>query len=75
MTLAEWIDMGIRNKWISPPVCGMHESVPHTQEEYDELDEGYDPCFTIIRLFADEEEFDSARKASPQTWGVSDMVL
>lgn len=68
MTFEEWIRTGIANKWISPPVCGMHEGVPVTAEEEYELDEGNDPCHTVVRVFYDPDDYDEAVANNPLVW-------
>jgi hypothetical protein len=38
----------------------MHDGVPTTEDEENEMEEGGDPCLHVIRVFSTEEEFDSA---------------
>lgn len=53
MTFDEWLSLGVENGWCSEPVCCMHDAVPSTDEESAELDEGYDPCLTVVRIWGD----------------------
>lgn len=68
MTFEEWLQHGIQNKWCSPPTCGMHDGGFFTIAEELELDEGYDPCYTVVRLFSDADEFQSASENNPITF-------
>lgn len=68
MTFEEWLTHGIMNKWCSPPVCGTHDVAPMTPEEEADFDMGLDPCFTIVRLFADAEECDEAKSNNELAW-------
>jgi hypothetical protein len=51
MTYDEWISIGINNNWCGPAVCYMHDGLPTTPYEDEQLDEGYDPCIHIIRMY------------------------
>lgn len=68
MTFQEWLTFGITNKWCSPPVCGMHDGIPFTPEEEDDFDMGFDPCYTTIRLFGDDAEYDAAKSHNELVW-------
>lgn len=54
MNQHEWIKYGIDNGWCSPPVCYMHDGLPTTPDEDAELDDGFDPCVHIIRMYEDK---------------------
>lgn len=51
MDFDEWLVFGVDKGWVSLPVCAMHDGLPTTAEEESELDEGYDPCMTALRLW------------------------
>lgn len=68
MTFQEWLVMGINNKWCSPPVCGMHDGPPITPEEEDDFDMGFDPCYTVVRIFSTDEEHDHAKQHNELAW-------
>lgn len=46
----EWLHTGLVNGYVTPPMCYTHEGLPTLPEEDAELDAGYDPCLTILRL-------------------------
>jgi hypothetical protein len=54
MTFDEWLTHGIVEGWVSVPVCAMHDGLPTTPEEEGELDEGFDPCLSALRLWGPE---------------------
>ncbi len=47
----EWLAVGIRAGWVSEPCCSMHDGVPMAPVEEFEVDEGYDPCLPVVRLW------------------------
>lgn len=47
----EWLNRGIDAGWIAPPTCWTHDSPEITKQEEAEMDEGFDPCIPIIRLW------------------------
>ena len=49
--MARWLKKGIKNGWITEPVCYTHEGPELTEEEQAEFDEGYDPCLPVVRLW------------------------
>jgi hypothetical protein len=60
MDFDTWLAYGVDHKWAMYPVCYMHDGVPTTEDEENEMEEGGDPCMHVIRVFSTEEEFDSA---------------
>jgi hypothetical protein len=40
----------------------MHDGIPTTDEEENEMEDGADPCMHVIRVFSTPEEFDEALK-------------
>lgn len=48
----EWIAYGVQQGWISEPVCYHHDTLPTTDIEAEEMDEGDDPCINIIRIWS-----------------------
>jgi hypothetical protein len=46
----EWLDLGIRKKWCSEMVCDTHQGVPRSDNEWQEWDDGSDPCAFVVRL-------------------------
>ena len=37
--------------WVSPLACATHDGVPHTEEEEEEWEEGFDPCAPVFRIW------------------------
>ena len=46
----DWLQYGIDMDWITPAVCGMHDTPEFDPERIEELEEGGDPCYTIVRI-------------------------
>lgn len=46
-----WLNFGMNRKWISAPTCSTHEWLDMTTEEWEEFDEGGDPCITVVRIW------------------------
>ena len=55
MNFEKWLQYGYKNKWCGPSVCKIHEGLPTTIFENEELFKGNDPCIHIIRLYDDED--------------------
>lgn len=56
--ISEWYQIGVMNKWITPPICVTHDD-PLTDEELEDiLLEGNDPCIPVLRLLKDIPWFD-----------------
>ena len=62
MDFDEWLAIGIDSKWCLYPTCYMHDGIPTSDAEEQEMEEGGDPCMHVIRLFTSEEreEYDQA---------------
>lgn len=58
MNYWEWLNLGIENEWISMPVCDTHDGLPMSEAEYDQFDEGFDPCIPVVRLWGHEKVFE-----------------
>jgi hypothetical protein len=69
MTLDDWLATGIAAGYCGPPICDTHDGTPTTADEDAQYENGYDPCFHILRLYPD-----TATKAaveanhSPSQW-------
>ena len=46
-----WLNEGLERKWVSTPVCAMHNGLPMTPDEENEVDTGWDPCLIAMRLW------------------------
>lgn len=55
MEFYDWLDIGLKNKWISKPVCFTHDGIPSTDAEDAEWENGYDPCMHGLRLWDDDD--------------------
>lgn len=58
MEFGIWLDNGVRRGWVSLPSCAMHDQVPMTRQEEEELDAampsgdlGEAPCIHIVRVW------------------------
>jgi hypothetical protein len=52
-TQEEWLMIGIEKKWCSSVVCDSHDGLPRSDEEWQEWEDGGDPCAFVVRV--DEE--------------------
>lgn len=48
--LLSWLRAGIENNYCTNIVCETHDSVPRTDEEENEFEEGGDPCCFVVRI-------------------------
>ena len=46
----EWIEIGQKNKWCSLVVCDTHEGLPRSDKEWQEWEDGDDPCAFVVRV-------------------------
>ena len=51
----EWLAIGTRAGWVSPPYCAMHDLGPITPTEEAEIEAGDDPCITAMRVWVLDE--------------------
>lgn len=73
---SEWIKLGFDNGFCGPPVCEMHDGIPHTAKEDEQVNDGLDPCINVLRLYdepnlkAEVEDFHSSStiNATNQGW-------
>jgi hypothetical protein len=45
-----WMAQGVERGWADPAVCSTHDTYL-TQEDFDEFDEGADPCVLVMRVY------------------------
>jgi hypothetical protein len=65
----EWLEVGLRSGFISPPVCYTHDGLPMTEEEDTEFYEGGDPCVFVIRPYESEEQKKNVEENhAPSVW-------
>ena len=55
MTVNEWLQTGINNKWIGPAICATHDGIPSSPQEEQQWENGQDPCQHILRLYENEQ--------------------
>lgn len=51
MDFDTWARIGYESGWCSPPMCYIHDGLPATATEDEEINEGNDPCIHIVRLY------------------------
>jgi hypothetical protein len=50
---AEWLQVGLKEGWISEPFCHTHDGDPYmTEEDEKQWEEGGDPCCHVLKLIA-----------------------
>lgn len=68
MTFDFWMEIGLRNGFIGPPVCYTHDGLPMSEEEEEELGEG-DPCIHVIRPYhSPEHKKEVEENHAPSVW-------
>jgi len=74
MTFDEWLQHGYKQGWCGPPVCEIHDTLPTTIFEDEELFEGSDTSIHIDRLY-ETPEMKQAVEAnhSPSTWRANNL--
>jgi len=50
MDFIEWVEIGVKNKWVGYPHCDTHDP-DLTEEEIEDFDEGNDPCRVCMRVW------------------------
>jgi hypothetical protein len=69
MTFDEWLAYGMAQDWCGPAVCNTHDGTPMSDSEFDQFDDGDDPCIHIIRLYGDLEAKRAVEAShSPSVW-------
>lgn len=75
-TFYDWLQYGMAQGWCGPAVCETHDGMPLSEEEYNEFDEGNDPCINIIRLYEDAgQKAGVEENHSPSQWRASNQGL
>lgn len=70
-----WLNNGVANGWISPPICAVHDFVPVTDEEEESIDANLldsdepeeDLCVWAVRVVDTQEKL-SLLKLDTPTW-------
>jgi len=77
MDFEAWLKFGYEKGWCGAPVCYTHDGLPTSEAEDNAwLEEGYDICLHIIRLYEDEQhKRDIEKNHSPSQWRASNRGL
>jgi hypothetical protein len=68
MDFEQWLELGIKERWVGPAVCYTHDGLPTTAAEDAEFEEG-DPCIHIMRLYEDvDTKLGVEENHSPSIW-------
>ena len=55
LTENEWLEIGMKNGWISYPFCIEHDATPQTDSEETLCDRDVDWCASVVRLGSPDE--------------------
>lgn len=52
-----WVAYGVSRGWVSPPICDTHDGGYDyiSEDQREELEEGGDPCITVLIVREDNE--------------------
>lgn len=65
MDYNEWINYGMEQGFVSPPVCATHDGLPMTEEEMNDEE----PCVFVIRPYHDDDHRKAIEQAhAPSVW-------
>jgi hypothetical protein len=67
LSLEEWLEIGLKAEFVSPPVCMMHDGLPTTITEDAEMLDGSDPCVFLMRLYESPEHKEAIEANVPAT--------
>lgn len=69
-----WLQLGMDNGFIGPPVCATHDGTPSSEEEDVSFDEGEDICLHVLRLYTDSGHKEAVEaNHSPSVWRRTNM--
>lgn len=69
MDFDKWLKMGMDLNYCGPPICITHDGEPYTEEEFEEFDDGGDPCIHMIRPYYDiAERMEVEKNHSASVW-------
>ena len=70
----EWLELGWRQGWISPPVCYDHDGIPLSEAEELEIEEYGEVCVHILRLYeSDLHRRQVEKNCAPAVWRASNL--
>lgn len=55
LTFDQWLEIGLRSGFTTPPVCSTHDGIPMTITEDAEFMDGSDPCVYVMRCYESNE--------------------
>jgi hypothetical protein len=61
----EWLEIGMKAGWVSPPVCETHDGTPMSITEEAEYLDGSDPCIFVMRTYESPEHKEAVEANSP----------
>lgn len=67
LTVEQWLEIGLKAGFTSPPVCFMHDGLPTTITEDAEMLDGSDPCVFLMRLYESSEQKEAIEANNPAT--------
>lgn len=67
LTLEQWLEIGLKAGYTSPPVCMLHEGLPTSITEDAELLDGTNPCIYLMRLYESSEHKEAVEANVPAT--------
>lgn len=62
----EWIEIGVKMGWCSPPICDPHDGMPVSEDEAMQYEEGSDPCIHVLRLYYSDDHRKEVEEYSSQ---------
>lgn len=72
MSADEWLKYGWEHGYCGPALCATHDGFPTDPEEEEALDDGYDPCMHLVRLYEDQDQRRRIEENhSPSQWRAS----
>jgi hypothetical protein len=67
LTFEQWLEIGLKAGYTSPPVCMLHDGLPTTITEDAEMLDGSDPCIYLMRLYESSEHKEAVEANVPAT--------
>lgn len=58
LSLTEWLKYGYARGYCSDVVCDMHDGVPMTEPEIDEMEEHGEVCIPVVRVWVGRDHPD-----------------
>jgi hypothetical protein len=55
LSFDQWLEIGLRAGFTTPPVCSTHDGIPMTISEDAEFMDGSDPCVYVMRCYESNE--------------------